>query len=116
MENAVKGYHPPHGDAATIAAQKGSKGGVPMVKLEFYDPSGVLEVTQPHAPRLPSLAGKRIGFVSNEQWQAYRMLPMLKEALEADFPGVDVLPVDAFPQGNAVIGEDEVLELVKASG
>ena len=53
-----------------------------MIRLEFHDPSGALEVTRPHAPRLASLAGKRIGFVSNEQWQAYRMLPMLKEMLE----------------------------------
>ena len=87
-----------------------------MVNLEFHDPSGVLEVTQPHAPRLASLEGKRIGFVSNEQWQAYRMLPLVKEALEADIPGVTVLPIDAFPQGNAVIGEEEVARLVKISG
>ena len=87
-----------------------------MVKLEFHDPSGVLEVTRPHAPRLASLEGKRIGFVSNEQWQAYRMLPMLKEALEADFPGVTVLPIDRFPQGNAVIGEEETARLVGISG
>ena len=87
-----------------------------MVKLEFYDPSGALEVTQPHAARLASLEGKRIGFVSNEQWQAYRMLPMLKEMLEADFPGVEVLPVDAFPQGNALIGEAETAALVRKSG
>jgi hypothetical protein len=87
-----------------------------MVKLEFYDPSGALEVTQPHAARLASLAGKRIGFVSNEQWQAYRMLPLLKEMFEADFPGVEVLPVDAFPQGNALIGEEATAALVKSSG
>ena len=87
-----------------------------MVKLEFHDPSGVLEVTQPHAPRLASLDGKRIGFVSNEQWQAYRMLPRLKALLEADFPGIEVLPIDAFPQGNAVIGSEETAALVKASG
>jgi hypothetical protein len=87
-----------------------------MVKLEFHDPSGVLEVTQPHASRLSTLAGKRIGFVSNEQWQAYRMLPMLKESLEADFPGVTVLPIDTFPQGNAVIGEEAVARQVKMSG
>ena len=87
-----------------------------MVKLEFHDPSGVLEVTQPHAPRLDSLAGKRIGFVSNEQWQAYRMLPRLKALLEADFPGIEALPIDAFPQGNAVIGSEETAALVKASG
>jgi hypothetical protein len=87
-----------------------------MVKLEFYDPSGALEVTQPHASRLATLAGKRIGFVSNEQWQAYRMLPMLKEMLEADFPGVEVLPIDAFPQGNALIGEEATAALVRKSG
>jgi hypothetical protein len=87
-----------------------------MVKLEFHDPSGVLDVTQPFAPRLASLAGKRIGFVSNEQWQAYRMLPLIKEALETDFPDVSVLPIDAFPQGNALIGEEETARQVKASG
>jgi len=87
-----------------------------MVKLEFHDPSGVLEVTQPHAERLASLQGKRIGFVSNEQWQAYRMLPMLKEMLEADFPGITILPIDAYPQGNALIGEEETARQVKKSG
>jgi hypothetical protein len=87
-----------------------------MVTLEFHDPSSTLEVTQPHAARIPSLAGKKIGFVSNEQWQAYRMLPLLKEMLEADFPGIDVLPIDAFPQGNALIGNEEVAAMVKDSG
>ena len=47
-----------------------------MVELEFYDPSGCLEVTQSYAPRLPSLKGKRIGFLSGDQWQAHRTLPM----------------------------------------
>jgi hypothetical protein len=87
-----------------------------MVSLEFHDPSGVIEVKQAHAPRVGALAGKRIGFVSNEQWQAYRMLPLLKALLEADFPGIEVLPIDAFPQGNAVIGSEETAALVKASG
>ncbi len=87
-----------------------------MVTLEFHDPSGTLDITQPHAPRLATLEGKRIGFVSNEQWQAYRMLPLLKEMLEADFPGIEVLPVDTFPQGNALIGNEETAALVKKSG
>jgi hypothetical protein len=87
-----------------------------MVTLEFHDPSGAVEVKQPHAPRLGSLEGKRVGFVSNEQWQAYRMLPRLKALLEADFSGIEVLPLDAFPQGNAVIGSEETAALVKASG
>ena len=87
-----------------------------MITLEFHDPCGRLETRQPHAPRLASLEGKRIGFVSNEQWQAYRMLPLLKGLLEADFPGIEVLSIDAFPQGNAAIGSEETAALVKASG
>ena len=87
-----------------------------MVSLEFHDPSGAVEVKQPHAPRIAALDGKRIGFVSNEQWQAYRMLPKLKALLEADFPAIEVLPIDAFPQGNAVIGSEKTAALVKASG
>jgi predicted NAD-dependent protein-ADP-ribosyltransferase YbiA (DUF1768 family) len=63
-----------------------------MITLEFHDPSGAIEVKQPHAPRLATLAGRRVGFVSNERWQAYRMLPLLKSLLEADVLGVSVLP------------------------
>ena len=87
-----------------------------MVKLEFYDPSGTTEIVRPHAPRLASLEGKRIGFVSNDQWQAYRMLPLLKTLLERDFAGIEVLPIDAFPQGNALISTEETAALVKRSG
>ena len=87
-----------------------------MVKIEFHNPSGNLDVTTPHAPRLAMLGGKRIGFVSNEQWQAYRTLPLVKEMLEADFPGVEVLPLDAFPQGNTLIPTEETAALVKKSG
>lgn len=87
-----------------------------MVKLEFHDPSGALQITQPHAPRLASLDGRRIGFVSNEQWQAFRMLPLLKSMLEQDFPGIEVLPVDTFPQGNDLINTEKTADLVRKSG
>ena len=87
-----------------------------MTTLEFFDPCGRLYVKQPHAPRLSTLEGKRIGFVSNEQWQAYRMLPLLKGLLEKDFAGIEVLPIDAYPQGNALIGTEETAAAVKQSG
>jgi hypothetical protein len=86
-----------------------------MVKLEFFNPSGTLEKTIPHAARLDTLAGKRIGFVSNQQWQAYRMLPLIKGMLKEDFPGIEVLPTDQYPQGNTLIGNAEVAKLVKES-
>ncbi|MFI5373191.1 MAG: hypothetical protein ACHQ8D_00980 [Candidatus Rokuibacteriota bacterium] len=87
-----------------------------MATIEFFDPCGRLEVKQPHAPRLDSLVGKRVGFVSNEQWQAYRMLPLLRSLLERDWSGIEVLPIDAFPQGNALIGNEETALQVKRSG
>lgn len=87
-----------------------------MTRIEFHDPCGTLEVTQQHAPRLATLAGKRIGFVSNEQWQAFRTLPLLKKLFEADFPGITMLPIDAFPQGNGLIGEADTARKVKAAG
>ena len=87
-----------------------------MVDLEFYDPSGKLEITQRHARRLDTLNGKRIGILSNEQWQAHRTLPILKTLLETDFPEIDVLPVDAFPQGEHLVGADSTIAQVKESG
>jgi hypothetical protein len=87
-----------------------------MTRLEFYDPSGILEVSVPFAKRLDTLEGKKIGFVSNEQWQAFRMLPLLKGLLEKDFKGIEVLPIDAYPQGNGLIGNEETAALVKKSG
>src|SRR5271154_5285874 len=87
-----------------------------MVELEFYDPSGSLEITQRYAARLSSLDGKRIGILSNDQWQAHRTLPMLKALMEADFPGIEVLPIDAFPQGEHAVGADSTIRQVKESG
>ena len=87
-----------------------------MVKLEFYDPSGTMEAAKPHAPRLASLNGKRIGFLSNDQWQSHRMLPMIRTWLSQDCPDSELLPVDAFPQGTVFISTDETADMVEESG
>ena len=76
------------------------------MRIEFHDPSGRLAASRPHAARVGTLDGKTIGFLSNEQWQAHRMLPLIKSLIESDFPGARVLPIDAFPQGNAEIPKD----------
>jgi hypothetical protein len=86
------------------------------MRLEFLDPSGTIEVTHTFAPRLDTLEGKRIGIVTNDQWQAYRMMPMLKSLLEQDFKNVEVLPVDAYPQGNLLIGTEETAKIIERSG
>ncbi|MBU2647389.1 hypothetical protein KKI24_21965 [bacterium] len=87
-----------------------------MVHLTFFDPSGVTEVTRSHAPRLDTLDGKRIGLLSNDQWQAYRTLPFIRECLQADFPECDVLPLDTFPQGVSQIASREIVDKVKEIG
>jgi len=87
-----------------------------MIKIDFYDPTGLMEVAQSHAPRVNALNHKRVGLVSNSQWQSDRMLSMLKTCLEEDFPDVEVLPLDAFPQGTALIGTAETAGLIKQSG
>ena len=86
------------------------------MKMEIYDPTGSIEVTRRHAPRLSSLHGKRIGFLTNEQWQAYFALPLLKSVIEEDFPGAVTLAVDAFPKGNDRIGREDTARIVKESG
>ena len=87
-----------------------------MTTLEFFNPTGVVEVLHEHAPRLVHLENKRIGFLSNGDWQSFRSLPLLKKHLEEDFTGIEVLAVDAFPEGTEHIGEDAAIDAVIASG
>ena len=85
-----------------------------MHTLDVFDPSGATEITRLHAPRLDRLDGKKIAFLSNDMWQAHRMLPMLREMLEAR--GAEVIPETEFPMGNVLIDRDETVDQVEASG
>lgn len=87
-----------------------------MVELEFYDPSGQLEITRNYAKRLSTLAGKKIAMLSGDQWQAHRTLPVLKQLLERDFPGIEVIPADTFPKGEFAVGAETTIEMVKNAG
>jgi len=87
-----------------------------MAILEFFDPTGSIDVRQAHAARPTSLAGKRIAFLTNEQWQAYFALPIIKDMIEADFPGTEVMAVDAFAKGNESISRMETARAVKECG
>ncbi len=87
-----------------------------MATIELHDPTGTIEVKQPHAARLNAIGGTRIGFLTNEQWQAYFALPVIRDLIGKDFPGTEVLPLDAFPKGNDRIGLAATAKLVKESG
>jgi hypothetical protein len=48
------------------------------VRLEVYDPTGATEVTELHAPRLKTLAGKTICELWNDSWEGDRTKPSSK--------------------------------------
>jgi hypothetical protein len=87
-----------------------------MPTLEIFDPSGATEITRLHAPRLLSLEGKTVAMLSDDMWQAHRMLPMLRELLGARFANVTILPETEFPMGNSAIDRDETADMFVAKG
>lgn len=87
-----------------------------MQTLEVFDPSGATEITRLHAARLGSLEGKTVALLSNDMWQAHRMLPMLRELLEARYGGITVIPETEFPMGNTLIDKEETVDMVVARG
>jgi hypothetical protein len=87
-----------------------------MTTLELHDPTGGIEITRLHAPRLDTLDGKKIGFITNQEWQAHRTLPLLRSLIEADFPTAELLAVDLFPTGNEKISKQDTIDRVTAAG
>ena len=87
-----------------------------MDALEVFDPSGATKVTQLHAPRLDQLDGKTIGFISNDMWQAHRMLPLVREKLQEKYPDATFIPETEFPTGTQQIDTDETVDMIVARG
>ena len=87
-----------------------------MDALEVFDPSGATEVIRLHAPRLDSLDGKTIGFISNDMWQAHRMLPMLRDWLAEQHPTATLIAESEFPMGNTLMDTEEAVDQLEASG
>lgn len=67
------------------------------VQIEAYDPSGAIERVARHAPRLADLGGKTIGELTNGLWEDFRVLPALREQLQARYPTAKFIPYTAFP-------------------
>ena len=87
-----------------------------MDALEVFDPSGATEVTQLHAARLPDLSGKTVAFLSNDMWQAHRMLPLLREWLSEHEPTATLIAENEFPMGNTLMDTDEAVDQLVAHG
>ena len=87
-----------------------------MYSLEVFDPTGTTEVTKSYAPRLDTLEGKTICELSNNQWQAHRTFPLIRELLQKRFPSVKIIPYTEFPAGTSEIDSDKVVDLIKERG
>ncbi len=64
------------------------------ITLKLYAPTGALETTMLHAPRLGSLAGKTICELSNFGFEHQRIFPAVREALQKRFPTAKFVPYD----------------------
>ncbi len=84
--------------------------------LEVYDPTGAMEITEAHAPRLETLDGKTICELSNDSWQAHRVLPEIRRLLQERFPTAKFIPYTEFPMGNERIDSEKAAELVARAG
>ncbi len=84
--------------------------------LKVYDPTGTMEITEVHAPRLDTLEGKTICELSNDTWQAHRVLPEIRRLLQERFPTAKFIPYTEFPTGNEGIDTEKAAELVARTG
>ncbi len=66
------------------------------VTLTVYNPTGAFEVTQSFAPRLTDLNGKTICLSSNNRWEADRILPLVSQLLQKQFPTAKIVPATEF--------------------
>ena len=84
-----------------------------MPELEVFDPTGAIEIEQLHAARFASLDGKKIGLVSNDEWQAHRPLPMVEDLLQTKCTDIEGLSPENFPVGNNSIDTEELVSVVQ---
>jgi len=84
--------------------------------LKVYNPTGAMEITGVRAPRLDTLEGKTIAELSNDTWQAHRVLPEIRRLLQERIPTARFIPYTEFPTGNEGIDTERAAELVARAG
>ncbi len=87
-----------------------------MLALTVFDPTGAVEISQLHAPRLDTLANKNVAMLSDDMWQAHRVLPMIRDYLETTFPNLEVIPETEFPMGSTAMDREETADMLLQRG
>ena len=87
-----------------------------MTELSLLNPSGNVEISRLHADRLPDLSGRTVAFISDDMWQAHRILPLIGRHMAEATPDVTILPETDFPMGNTEIDSEAMVDLLQARG
>ena len=87
-------------------------------KVRVYDPTGGIEITQAFAPRLDTIEGKTIAFVSNDGWEAPRTFEKIKELFAERYPSVTILSWENWAHGTDNITKDKngILKKLQEAG
>lgn len=88
------------------------------VELEVLDPTGAIEITHLFTPRLDTLAGKTIAFISDDSWEDRRMFADIRPLLESMYEGISFIHEDEFIHGIGAItvANNGIPEVAKSKG
>jgi len=82
------------------------------VMVEVFTPTGIMSTNGSHAARLEALQGKKIGLLSNGNWQAERMLTALQDLLHTSFSNANAALIPA----NSAIQDDKTIDAIVNQG
>jgi hypothetical protein len=82
-------------------------------KLEVFNPTGSIEVTNLHALRLDSLAGKIICEITNGDYNFDNTFPRLRQVLKNMYPTATIIPYTEFDTIAHVVDEKSMAGILK---
>ena len=86
------------------------------ISVAVYNPAGIVETVNTHAPRLDTLSSKTLCELTNGMYEYQRMFPVIRELLQERFPDVKIIPYTEFPIGMTPIDVEGIGELIKEKG
>jgi len=84
------------------------------LKVHFRVAEGLIKAVDGVSFRVP--VGKTVALVSDDMWQAHRMLPLVREKLQAQYPDTTFIAETEFPMGSRLMDTDETVDMLEARG
>jgi len=83
----------------------------------LLDPTSEIEAgLRPRRIPPEDLSGKTVALLSDDMWQAHRMLPLVREKLQAQYPDATFIPETEFPMGSREMDTEECVDMLEARG